>query len=458
MTSENQSKIKNEILEGNIFKLMFKLSAPGILVMLLINMNAFIDALFAGQFIGETAIAGISLALPLTAIIDGFAYLVGTGSASVLSRAIGAGDIKTQSKIFGNLIIMGIFISFFITIIGYSFSEELIKLMGGSGQVAFAGSEYFKTYILGSVFYILAVASNQLIKSEGKVRLAMTFAGIYVIINIILNPIFVVVFHWGIRGIALATVIAMIVFCIINFIYFLSGKSSIPVNPRKLAIAINLLPGILSVGMSALLANVMELVQNFVVFKSISYYGTNSDIAFYGATIRLTLLAFIPLNGFVQALQPVIGINYGARNYDRVRKAYFTFSISVTALAVLFWLPMQLSPETFLSWLLPNSTFTNNDLLNFRVLSLLIPTISFVPFGSVLFQSIGKGKTVSIIIILNNIVLFIPLVVILSKLLGVSGVYYGIAITDFLLMVIALLLTFVEFKKMNINYLKDHPY
>ncbi|MDZ8084269.1 MAG: MATE family efflux transporter [Nostoc sp. DedQUE12b] len=456
MILQKQSQIRNEILQGNLLKLMFKLSAPGILVTLLSNINAFIDALFAGQFMGETAIAGISLALPLTEIIDGFAFLVGTGSASVLSRAIGAGDIKTQSKIFGNLIIMGMFISFFITIIGYSFSYELIKFMGGDGQVAFAGSEYFKTYILGSVFYILAVASNQLIKSEGKVRLAMTFAAIYVIINIILNPIFVVVFHWGIQGIALATVIAMIGFCLINFTYFLSAKSSIPVNPRKFAIAINLLPGILSVGISALLASVMDLVQSFIVFKSISYFGTKSDIAFYGATLRLTSLAFIPLNGFVQALQPVIGINYGAGNYERLKKAYFIFTISVTALAVLFWLPMQLSPEILLSWLLPNSTFTNNDLLNFRILSLLIPIMAFVPFGSVFFQSIGKAKTVSIIIILHSIVLFIPSMIILSKFLGVNGVYYGMVTTHLLLIIIALSLTFGEFKKMNTISKNNH--
>ncbi|MBN3958497.1 MATE family efflux transporter [Nostoc sp. NMS8] len=454
MTSQNQSQVRNEILQGNLFKLMFKLSAPGILVTLLINMNAFIDALFAGQFLGETAIAGISLALPLTAIMNGFAYLVGTGSASILSRAIGAGDIKTQSKIFGNLIIVGIFISSFITVIGYSYSEELIKLMGGDGKVAFAGSEYFKTYILGSVFYILAVASNQLIKSEGKVRLAMSFAGIYVIVNIILNPIFVIVFHWGIQGIAFATVTAMIVFCIINLTYFLSGKSSIPVNPKKLVLAINLLPGILSVGISALLGSIMDLVQSFIVFKSLSYYGTNHDIAFYGATLRLTSLAFIPLDGFVSALQPVIGINYGAGNYDRLKKSYFTFIIWVTALAVLFWLPMQLSPTTFLSWLLPNSTFTNNDLLNFRILTLLIPTMAFIPFGSVFFQSIGKGKTVSIIIILNSVIFFIPSIVILSKYLGVSGVYYGMALTNILLLITAILLTFMEFQKMNMKYVK----
>jgi Na+-driven multidrug efflux pump len=145
--------------------------------MLLIGLNTFLDALFAGQFISETALAAISLALPLTSILVGCAYCVGVGCASVLSRAIGSGDVKTQSKIFGTLVIMSVVISLFITILGYRFAEELISFMGGSGEVASYGASYFKIYSLGSVFYILAVASSQLIKSEGKIRLAMIFAG-----------------------------------------------------------------------------------------------------------------------------------------------------------------------------------------------------------------------------------------------------------------------------------------
>lgn len=113
MTSQKQSQLTNEILQGNLVKLMFKLSIPGILGMLLLGLNNFTDILFAGQLIGKTAVAGISLALPLTNILTGFALLVGIGSASVLSRAIGSGDIKTQSKIFGNLIVMSLVISFF---------------------------------------------------------------------------------------------------------------------------------------------------------------------------------------------------------------------------------------------------------------------------------------------------------------------------------------------------------
>lgn len=303
---------------------MFKLSIPSTLGVLMLSLNGFIDALFAGRFIGETGLAGISLALPLTTIVNGFGLLIGVGSASVLSRAIGSGDIKTQSKVFGNLTVMSVAISLFITIIGYKFGEELIVFMGGSGEVASEGTKYFKTFILGSVFLIIAEACIEVIKSEGQIRLTTIFYLIFVIVNILLNYIFTSVFHWGTQGIALATVMAIVVFSIVNLAYFLAGKSSIPVNPKKLAIAIDLLPAILSVGISALFYPVVVLVQDFVIFNLISNYGTNNDIAFYGATLKVTSMIFIPIIGFANALRPIIGMNYGAKNYNRLKKAYLT--------------------------------------------------------------------------------------------------------------------------------------
>jgi putative MATE family efflux protein len=451
MTSQQQSKVTNEILNGNLIQLMLKLTIPGIVGMLLIGLNTFLDALFAGQFISETALAAISLALPLTSILVGCAYCVGVGCASVLSRAIGSGDVKTQSKIFGTLVIMSVVISLFITILGYRFAEELISFMGGSGEVASYGASYFKIYSLGSVFYILAVASSQLIKSEGKIRLAMIFAGIFVIINAILNPIFIIVFHWGIQGIALATVIAMFIYSIVNVTYFLSGKSSIPANPRKLTLAIDLLPAILSVGISALLMEVISFIEQVVIFKSIAHYGTDNDIAFAGATLRVYALAILPINGFVQALQPVIGMNYGAQNYQRLKKAYFTFGIAATILLTLIWLPLQLSPTIFLSLLLPSFPFTPNDLLNFKIINSLIPILPFAICSVALFQALGNGKTAGIILILRSLLLLIPFVLIFAAYLGVRGIYLGMVFADILVFLISCVITLLEFKKISIK-------
>jgi Na+-driven multidrug efflux pump len=263
------------------------------------------------------------------------------------------------------------------------------------------------------------------------------------------------VFHWGIQGLALATIIALAVYTTVNCSYFLSGKSSIPVNPKKFALAIDLLPAVISVGISELLIQVMGIVQEVVIFKSIAHYGTDTDIAFAGATLRLYFLASLPVYGFVQALQPVIGMNYGAKNYDRLKKAYFTFTIGGTILLTLLWLPLQLSPETFLGWLLPNVTFTSNDLLNFKMANLLLPILPWGICSVTLFQSLGNAKSAGLLIILRSIFLVVPLVLFLSALLGIKGIYYGMALADFLVILIAVLLTWIEFKKLSVQ--KNNP-
>lgn len=452
MIPPQQNQTTEEILDGSLVPLMLKLSIPGIVAMVLISLNTFIDILFAGQLIGETALAAISLALPITVIVIGFAMGLGVGSASVLSRAIGAGDIKIQSKIFGNLAILSTVISFFLGSLGYFYSEELIYFMGGEGEIAYSGAEYLKTYMLGAVFLSLAVSSSQLIKAEGKIYLATIFSGIYVATNVILNPIFISVFDLEIKGIAWATVISALVYSIINSGYFLTGKSSIPVNPRKFVLATELLPAISSVGASVVLAQVTGVIQQIVIFKSISHYGEEFDIAFAGAALGIYSLAITPVYGCVQALQPVIGINYGAKKFKRVNKGYFIFAIGGTILITLIWLPLQLFPATFLGLLLPGTNFQISYLINFRIIILLLPLVSFVWCSVTLFQSLGEGKTAGIIVILRQLVLFIPTILIVPSLLGIDGIYYSLAGIDIL---IILIVAFFTWKQLNLLKLRE---
>ena len=450
MSTAQQSRITNEILNGNLIAIMFKLSIPATIGMVLVGLNSFLDALFAGQLIGQNAFAGISLALPLTSIVTGCAVSVGVGSASVMSRAIGSEDIKTESKILGNLTVISVIISFFIAAIGYIFGDELITFMGGDGEVATYGVDYLKTYILGSIFFIPAVASNLLVKSEAKIRLATVFSFIFVTTNVFFNIIFVKFLNFGIQGIALATNLAALVHLIVNFAYFIFySKSSITSNSRKFSFGINLISPILSVGASVMLMQLTGIIQQITIFKFIADYGTNSDIAFAGATIRLYSLVITPLNGLLQALQPVIGISYGARNYKRLKKAYLIFCLAGTILFLLTWLTLQVSPIFFLRWSVPNLDITRNNSFNFRLITFTLITAPFLSCSLTLFQSIGNAKIAGIFIFLKQIFFFIPLLLLLTMIIGVNGVYYSFTITEILSSLIIGGFTLIEFIKMK---------
>ncbi|MBE9213157.1 MATE family efflux transporter [Plectonema cf. radiosum LEGE 06105] len=450
MSTAQQSQLTNEILNGNLVTIMFKLSIPGIIGMLLVGLNSFLDALFAGQLIGQNALAGISLALPLTSIVTGCAVSIGVGSASVMSRAIGSGDIETESQIIGNLTVISIIISFFIAVIGYIFGNELIAFMGGDGEVAKYGVGYLKTYIIGSIFFIPAVASNTLVKSEAKIRLATVFSFIFVTTNFFLNIIFVKFLNFGIQGIALATNLAALAHFIVNFAYFIFySRSSITSNSRKINFGLDLVSPILSVGASVMLMQLTGIIQQIIIFKSIADYGTDSDIAFAGATVRLYFLVITPLNGLVQALQPVIGISYGARNYRRLKKAYFIFCLTGTILFILIWLTLQVSPTFFLRWVIPNLDITTNNSFNFRLITFTLITAPFLSCSLTLFQSIGNAKIAAGFIIFKQIVLFIPLLLLLTMMIGVNGVYYSFTITEILSSLIIGSFTLIEFIKIE---------
>ncbi|RAM48435.1 MAG: MATE family efflux transporter, partial [Hapalosiphonaceae cyanobacterium JJU2] len=261
-------------------------------------------------------------------------------------------------------------------------------------------------------------------------------------------------FNWETQGIALATVIAMIVYSITNLAYFIFGKTSVSVIFQKRAIAIDIMRAILSVGISELFYPFTILLQDFVIFNLISYYGADSDIAFFGATVKVSSFVFIPIIGFSQALQPIIGMNYGAQNYQRVKKSYLTFAIIGTILSILIWLPLQLLPKTFLGLILPDINFTQDDVLNFIILSILIPVWPLAFFSNTLFLSIGKGKIVLLVILLRSIILTVPMVILFSKILGIRGIYYGMLLADILFILLVIVLTFLEFKNLNLLRVK----
>ena len=214
--SNQKDALREQILHQNIWKLMFKMATPGILGMLVVSINNFVDALFVGQLIGQNGLAAISLVLPLTMIPAALSAMIGVGSASVLSRAIGSKDVETQKKVFSNLMGMSIAISAVLTVVGYIYSENMIAFMGGKGEVLVYGTAYLEIFMLGSFFRIFAIAANMLIRAEGKVNIAMKYAAISMVINMILDPIFIAGFGWGIEGASLATITSLGVYTVLK--------------------------------------------------------------------------------------------------------------------------------------------------------------------------------------------------------------------------------------------------
>jgi putative MATE family efflux protein len=441
---------RTKLLTQNPVSLMFELSIPAILGMVVVGLYNFMDSVFVGQMVGSVQMGAISVSYPFTLINGGTAAMLGVGSASVLSRAIGKKDEATIGKIMGNLVAMVILLSAIITIVGMVFTRPILTLAGASGDILIYAEKYLRIVYAGSLFVNFFQSANMVIRGEGQLKKAMLIIGSGAVLNIILDPIFITLLNpvgRGIEGAAYATVLSQIIQALITVWYF--KKKSQHVKIGRIRIEKSLLPQILAVGVSALLMQVLTLVQQTVIYRVASNYGGETSQILLGAALRVWNFAFVPLWGISQGFQPATGTNYGAKDYNRVKKLTGVFVASATILSLLFYIPVELFPANVLSLFITTPSVAASGATNFRIMfSTYILQGSFL-IAVTLFQSLGKANKATWLVLFRQIILFIPLAVILPMIggMGIRGVWLAIALTDAILVVITISMMLAEFRK-----------
>lgn len=441
---------RTKLLTQNPVSLMFELSIPAILGMVVVGLYNFMDSVFVGQMVGSVQMGAISVSYPFTLINGGTAAMLGVGSASVLSRAIGKKDEATIGKIMGNLVAMVILLSAIITVVGMVFTRPILTLAGASGDILNYAEKYLRIVYAGSLFVNFFQSANMVIRGEGQLKKAMLIIGSGAVLNIILDPIFITLLNpvgRGMEGAAYATVLSQIIQALITVWYF--KKKSHHVKIGRIRIEKSLLPQILAVGVSALLMQVLTLVQQTVIYRVASNYGGETSQILLGAALRVWNFAFVPLWGISQGFQPAAGTNYGAKDYNRVKKLTGVFMASTTILSLLFYIPVELFPANVLSLFITTPGVAASGATNFRIMfSTYILQGSFL-IAVTLFQSLGKANKATWLVLFRQIILFIPLAVILPMIggMGIRGVWLAIALTDAILVVITISMMLAEFRK-----------
>ncbi|NMS91879.1 MATE family efflux transporter [Clostridioides difficile] len=450
MNEKNDTRTR--LLTENPLKLMFSLSIPGIIGMVVVALYNMMDAIFVGQLVSSTAMGAVSVSYPLTLINGGIATLVGVGSASILSRAIGKKDKAIVDKIMGNLAMMITILSVIVTIIGMCFTRQLLQFSRVEGEMLTQAESYLRIIFAGSLFINFTQSSNMVMRGQGLLKRAMLIIASGSILNIILDPIFITYFNqygMGIQGAAYATLISQIVQFGISVLYFTRKSEGIKI--KKLKLEWDIIPEICSVGISAMLMQVMTLVQQTVIFNVGSRYGGENAYILLGAALRVQNFAFVPLWGMSQGFQPVVGTNYGAKNYSRTIKLTKVFVLSVIALSLCFFLPIQIIPEKILSLFITESDIVTQGISNFRLMFSTYSALAVFIMIVTLFQSLGKASKASMIVMLRQIILFIPAVILFPMManLGETGVWFAIALVDGFVGVLCLLMMFKEFSKLK---------
>jgi len=431
---------------------MISLSVPAILGMVVVGLYSFMDAIFVGKIIGSTAMTAVSLAYPYTFFNNGITALFGIGSASVLSRAIGKKDQATIDKIMGNMIALLLIFSLLTMILVPLFARELLMLAGAKGDILTDAVKYLRVLFLGSFFINFAQAGNMIMRSEGAFKHAMILMGIGAVINIILDPIMIIIlkeYGLGMEGSAIATVIAQSIQAFITLQYF--RKKSKIVRIDKIKIEKSLISPIISIGFSAMIMQIMTMVMQIVMFNTASKYGDTDWQTFLSASLRIETFAFIPLWGIAQGFQPAVGTNFGAKEYGRVREITKIFLIAGTVLALAFYIPIELFPKTLLSLFIQEKEIVTLGITNFRIMFSAFFLYGFMVLSITLFQAVGKAVFSGAIAICRQVLLFIPLVLILPRIgnLGIRGVFMAPPITDVVLFVFCFIMVMYLLKNLG---------
>ncbi|MBN1468452.1 MAG: MATE family efflux transporter [Fusobacteriaceae bacterium] len=445
------NKQKNMILSESLWKVMYKLSWPAVIAMVLYGLNTVLDAIFVGRFAGETALAGVSLAYPLSQIPMGLGSLIGVGAGSVLSIAIGANDKKTQSRILGNSNYLSIVIALVYTLLAWYFAVPLIKIMGGKDEALVEGVKYFRITAIGSIFWIHGLAGNMIIRAEGKMKSAAVMMGLGLVVNIVFNYIFMGRLQMGVEGAAWGTNIGMFIYTLSSFIYFSIGKSTFEAKPFRIEKDSEIIKKINSLGISSLIMTVMTLVQGIVVLNAISKYGTIYDLAFYGAVYRIFTFILTPVFGLMRALQPVVGINFGANNYERVISSFKIFAVGATIVMFPFWIISMIAPSVFLSLIFTNQNFDINSLMNFRIMMGLLPALPIIFMTMTFYPAINKGRPAALMGITRQLVFYVPIMSIVPRLYGIQWVYYGSTVIDIFVIIWVIFMIKKEFSLLRIQ-------
>ena len=442
---------RTKLLAKSPFPLMIELAIPAVLGMVVVGLYNMMDSIFVGQMVGDVQMGAVSVSYPFTLINAGSAAMIGVGSASALSRAIGKKDQDTIKKIMGNLVAVVLLMSVVYMVIGMVFTRQLLFLAGAGDNILTYAEKYLRIVFAGSLFVNFFQSSNMVIRGEGQLKKAMTIIASGAVLNMILDPIFITglkPYGMGIEAAAYATILSQFVQAAVTLWYF--KKQSPHVKIGRIRMDGTLLPQVLAVGISALLMQVLTLVQQTVIYRVASVYGGETSQILLGAALRFWNFSFVPLWGISQGFQPAVGTNYGAKDYDRVKKLTGVFITAATVLALLFYIPAELFPDKVLSMFISTPGVAASGSANFRIMfSTYVLQGSFL-IAVTLFQSLGKAGKATWLVLFRQIILFIPLCIVLPMVggMGIQGVWLAIALTDALLVIVTIAMMLSEFRKM----------
>lgn len=432
-----------------ISQLVWDYALPGIVGTLVIGLYNVVDRIFIGQVEGALAISGLTITFPVMNLVSSLGMLVGAGASARISISLGKRDKQTAEQILGNSLLLTIILNAVFVTLFYIFLEPVLMAFGASEQTYTYARDYLQIVLMGNLFVSLCYNFNAMMRSSGYPKKAMLTMLIGALLNIILSPIFLFVFHLGIKGVAWATVISMFIGLLFVMHHFTGKSSVIRLRWRNIRLHKKIILSIISIGLSPFSMQVAASGVAVLMNTSLLRYGGDLAVGAYGIINSILMIVLMVVLGLNQGTQPIIGYNYGAGNYRRVRETLF-YSLKVATLFTTTGFLFGI----FFPRVIASAFTTDSELLDItetgaRIAVTALPLVGFQIVSSNFFQSIGFAAKSIIQSLSRQLIFLVPGILFLPRIWGVNGLWIAMPVSDVLAALLSLYLLVIQLRHLK---------
>lgn len=434
-----------------IGKLLFRLALPTVVAQLINMLYNIVDRIYIGHIpeVGDLALTGVGVCMPVILIVSAFAALVGSGGAPRASIFMGKKDMESAERTLGGCFSLQIIVSLILTTVLLIWNRELLLAFGASENTIEYATSYMSIYAIGTIFVQLTLGMNAFVSAQGFTKIAMISVLIGAVSNIALDPLFIYGFNMGVRGAALATILSQALSCAWVISFLCSKKSILCLRVKNLVPSPKVVLPCIALGSATFIMQASESVISVCFNSSLLNYG--GDIAVGAMAILSSVMQFamLPPQGIAQGAQPILSYNYGAKNADRVKKTYKTLLFACVIYSVTIWLLVMIMPRVFVSIFTPDAA-----LVNFASNALRIYFSGMILFGiqiacQMTFVSLGNAPSSILVAVVRKFILLLPLIYIVPHLANdpTIGVYMAEPIADITAVTFTTILFIFQFRK-----------
>ena len=432
-----------------IGKLLMQYAIPAIIAMTASSLYNMVDSIFIGHGVGALAISGLALTFPLMNLAAAFGSLVGVGASTLISVKLGQKDYDTAQRVLGNVLVLNVIIGLLFTVVTLIFLDPILYFFGGSDATVGYARDYMVVILLGNIITHIYLGLNAVLRSAGHPQKAMYATIATVLVNTLLDPLFIYVFDWGIQGAAIATITAQVLALIWQFKLFSNKNELLHFHKGIYRLKKKIVYDSLAIGMSPFLMNLAACFIVILINQGLQKYGGDLAIGAFGIVNRLVFIVVMIVMGLNQGMQPIAGYNYGAQQYLRVRKVLIVTIVAATLVTTFGFLVGMLMPELAVSIFTTDEELIRLAAKGLRITVVFFPIIGFQMVASNFFQSIGMASKAIFLSISRQVLILIPCLLILPRYYGQFGVWVSMPVSDITASLIAGSMLVWQMKKLK---------